>query len=364
MDFLLRRNRMPGGLATWQTDGPPLNIQTLTLNNLYPGIDVDELPMFRVEAQTIPAVMAIQNLLTAALGPLNLQTVDASDTDTVMPTQPSWLTRCDRDPQQNTLLRMSRTVKDIYYNGISLWTVDSRDNKQYPLSMTHLPIERWTIDDYGIEIDGNPVTDPMSYIIFEGVFEGILTVGGRTLRTARDIERTIRSRARVAMPTQALKNQDATGMTEPDPDELQTMLKDYTDARRSLNGAVVYVPGGYDLVNLEDFEQNWLLPARSAVVDDMAKITGIPSGLIEGSGNGSLNYTTELGQLSRFLLFNVKNFSDPITARLSMGDVTPRGTSVKFDVSQLEAEAPEPLTDKGVPVAPNTTAPEVSTSNA
>lgn len=361
-DILFGRNRTPGSLATWQSDTPPLTIQTVTLENLFPGIEADELPMFRLEAQTIPAVMAIQNLLTAAVGPLILQAVLSSDGETLTATQPSWITRTDRGAQ-NPLLRMSRTVKDLYYSGVALWTKDAKDGKGFPLSMSHIPIERWSYEDDGsVTIDGAPV-DFSDIVIFEGTFEGILIVGGRTLRTARDIERTIRARARVAMPTQALRNLDTTGQSEPDEDELQTMLQDYSDARRATNGAVVYVPGNYQLENLEDNPNNWLLEARSAVVADMAKITGIPSGLIEGAQFGSLNYSTELGQLSRFTDFNIKNFTDPITSRLSMGDVTPRGTAVRFDLSVLDQEAPEPLTDKGAPVAPNTAAPEASTAN-
>ena len=126
---------------------------------------------------------------------------------------------------------------------------------------------------------------------------------------------------------------------------------------------MTYVPGGFDLVNLTDNPNNWLLEARAAVVADLAKTTGIPSGLLEGGNFSSLTYTTELGQLARFTDFNVKNFTDPITARLSLGDVTPRGTTVQFDLTPLQSEAPEPLTDRGVPVAPNTTAPEAKTAN-
>jgi hypothetical protein len=317
--------------------------------------------MFRLEAQTIPSVMSIQNLLTAAIGPLQLQAFDS--THTLLPTQPSWVARCDRDPQQNPLLRMGRTAKDVYYSGQSLWTIDAKDSKGFPLSMTHLPFERWNYDDFGgVEVDSEPRLLG-TYVIFEGMFEGILIVGGRTLRIARDIERTLRARARVATATQALKNLDATGSSEPTDDELQTMLQGYSDARRSQTGAVVYVPGGFDLVNLEDSPNNWLLEARAAVVADLAKTTGIPSGLIEGAQFGSLNYSTELGQLSRFTDFNIKNYTEPITARLSMGDVTPRGTTVEFDLSVLQGEAPEPLTDKGVPVTPNLDAPEAKTAN-
>jgi len=353
-----RRNGIPSQLATWQSDAPPLDLQTVTLQSLYPGIDADELPMFRREAQTIPGVMAIENLLTSTISPLTLQAVDAEGKPLAV--QPAWTTRTDANAQ-NPYMRLGRTVADIYYSGISLWSVDARDNKGYPLSMSHVRMERWSWDDGGqILIDGKTVP-ANSIVLFESIFPGLLTVGGRTLRSARDIERTIRARARIAIPTQALKNK-GDGTTEPDEDEKQAMLQAYSDQRRALNGAVIYVPGGYDLENLEDFEENWLLPARAAVITDLAKITGIPSGLIEGDGNGTLNYTTELGQLARFLSVNLNTFTAPITSRLSMGDVTPRGTSIQLDLSHLQQEAPEPLTDKGVPVTPNTSAKEPNTN--
>lgn len=357
-DFFFGRNRTLSELATWQGDTPPLTVQKLTLSNLFPGVDADALPMIRLEAQTIPGVMAIQNLLTAAIGPLILQAVDAKDLEKVLPTQPAWVTRIDRGAQ-NPFLRLARTAKDLYYEGTSLWTIDAKDGKGYPLSLSHLPFERWEYDEHGVVLIDETPTQFADVVIFEAAFEGLLLVGGRTLREARDIQRTIRSRARTQVATQILKNMGTDA--EPTETELQDMLKTYTDARHSLDGAVGYVPLGYDLVTVTDSPNNWLLEAREAVIADLAKIVGIPSGLIEGAQFGSLNYTTELGQLSRFTDFNIKNFTEPINARLSMGDVTPRGTAVRLDISALQQEAPAPLTNKGTPVAPSS-APEAKTS--
>lgn len=361
-DILLgRRTSNTFALGTWQTADPPLTVQQVTLQSLYPGIDADELPMFREEAQTLPEVMAIQNLLTATIGTLPLQGVDA--TGKLLPVQPAWANRMDAQ-SQNPMVRMQRTVMDILYNGQSLWQITAKDSKGYPLSMRNVWHQFWNFDPQtGIIYVNSQAVDPSWYVLFESAYPGLLTVGGRTLRTTRDIHRTIRARARVAMPTQYIQNNDTSGNSEPDDEELQGMLTQYTEQRRSRDGAVAYVPGQYSLKQIEDSPNSWLLEARSGQIADFAKLTGVPSGLIEGAQFGSLNYSTELGQLSRFTDFNIRQYLDPITSRLSMGDVTPNGTSIKFDVSVLQQQAPEPLTDKGAPVAPNTKAPEVATAN-
>ena len=346
----------PGNFASWN-QSPGLDIQTVTLQNLYPGIDVDELPMFREEAQTVPGVMAAANFLTSAIGTLPIIAVDS--TGKKLPVQPAWTARSDSS-SQSPYIRQVRTVLDILFNGQSLWSIDAKGVDGYPLSMSNVWHQHWNYDPQSgiVYVNGQP-SDPASFVLMQGAFPGLLNVGGRTLRAARDIERTVRARARISMPVQVLQNMDTAGQSEPTKEELEAMLAAYAENRRNRDGAVAYVPGQYKLKVLEESDSNWLLEARNAVIGDIAKLTGIPAGLLEGE-NSSMNYTTELGQLARAIDVNLKNFIDPITARLSMGDVTPRGTSVQFDLSELQTEEPAPLTDKGQPVAPDPAAKEPS----
>jgi hypothetical protein len=348
-------NALPvSGLGTWQeTSG--LTVQTLTIDSLYPGLDLDELPMYREEAEQIPGVGAVEKLLTATIGALPLEAVDADGVK--LPNQPLWMTRSDA-AGQTPYMRNTRTILDILFNGHSLWSIDAKGANGYPLAMSNVWHQFWTYDPQSgsITVNGLPV-DPAWYVLITAPTPGLLVAGGLVLRSARDIQRTVRARARVAMPTVYLRNTDTTGNSEPTQAELTNMITTYTEARRSRNGTVAYVPGQYDLKTLEESDANWLLAARDAVIGDIAKLTGIPAGLLEGQ-NSSMNYTTEVGQVGRLTDLNIRAYIDPITSRLSAGDVTPSTTSVQFDLSSLQSETPSPLTDKGTPVPPTTEAKE------
>lgn len=358
------RNELLSSLGTWQSDVPPLDITRVTLQSLYgedfDGEGQDLLPtMFREEAQTIPPVQAIANLLTASIGECPLQALNSNGD--VLPAQPAWCTRADANAQ-NPWVRTTRTILDIYFDGQSLWHIDAKDINGYPLSMSNVWHQRWHFDLQSgiIYVDSEPV-NPANYVLFQSPFPGMLQAGGRTLRTALNVERTLEARTKLSPPILTVSETIDANLDEPEVDKLMEKI---ARARHKRNGAAIFIPMGYVVGQLQDSPNNYLLEVRDSLVANFAQIAGVPSGLLEGAQFGSLAYSSELGQLSRYTDFNIRQYMTPITSRLSMGDVTPRGTTVNFDVTPLQSQAPSPLTDRGTPEQPNPAAPEAKDANA
>ena len=55
--------------------------------------------------------------------------------------------------------------------------------------------------------------------------------------------------------------------------------------------------------------------------------------MLDGTmGIDSLTYTTTAGEKNSFYEFDLPFWTDPLAARLSLDDVVPRGTRIRFDL--------------------------------
>jgi hypothetical protein len=337
----------PLDVAAW--DAAPNSLVPVVLSDMFGDeLPPDSIPLTRAEALTVPAVAAAQQTLVGTFGGLTL-TASGGAADSV---QPRWLTNTDRNTQ-SAYLRLTRTLADFMFLGFSLWRCNPGSDG-FPLGAWHVPFGKWEFDDRDtILIDGEPV-DEAEIIFFESMVPGVLNISTRTLHAAIEIERTIAERARVSVPLTTLEN---TGSDDLSPEEVTDLLEQYKAARASRDGSTVsYIPSGLKLGVLEDPESAWLLEARNAIVSDVAKFTGIPSTQLEGTSSvDSLTYNSALAQLAALTTQTAALYLDPIEARLSMGDVTPNGQTVKFDRSPLTAmvaaSATKTQTNAGAPAA-------------
>lgn len=296
-------------------------------------LDTDLMPVTRAEAMKVPSVVKARRIITSHLAGLPLFSMRGP---AVLPpeAQPTFLYRTSG--ASTPWHRMAWTLDDQLFYGWSLWGVE-RGADDAILDGVRVPPEWWHInDDNKIEVNGNTV-DPATVILFPGATEGLLDYAAGTIRAALNIERSWAGRVRNPVPITEL-HQTTDDVLEPE--EITALLEAYTAARRDPNGAVVYTPPDIELKVHGEQASSYLVEARNAVRLDVANMTGLPAGALDGSlSTASLTYTTEQGTKTQ-ITDALREWYEPIEARLSQDDVVPRGQRVRFDRSDLAAPVP------------------------
>jgi len=331
-DLLAVGSSIDLGIKSPWIDGPD-TLSTIVLSDLIGADILDQFPLSRGEAIAIPAVSKARNLLVSAISPLPLRAYDKAGETAE---QPTWLYRSD--DAVSPYERMAWTVDDLFFYGYSLWRL-TRGSLGQILTAAYVPMDSWEIRDGRILIaePGSTVREPVSaedVIFFNSPFEGLLNVGRRTLRQARDMENTVAARVRNPAPLVVIS---ATTDDSLEPEEVTSLLDQWNAARRSQEGAVGYLPPGLALAEYGVADPALYLEARNAVVTSIGQFANIRAAMLDGTASiDSLTYTTKDGERNSFYEFDLPFWMDPIQHRLSQDDVVPRGTRVRFDRSEQQ----------------------------
>lgn len=324
----------PDYLASPWAEG---RLDQLVASDVFPGIDLDALPLSRSEAMRVPAVAKARNLLVSTIAPLPLRVLDANG---LVAEQPRWTSRTDSVSPWH---RMAWTVDDLLFLGAAVWSV-TRGADGYPLTMDRVPPELWTVTEGNILIDGEPV-DEREVVYIPGPHEGLLSLASRTIRGGRDLE--VAWTARVAQPIPAMELRQTTDQTDLTKTDVQGIVDSWSKARKSPNGAVGFVPYGYELIDHGSTDAALFEEGRNAVRTDIGAFTNISAALLDAAvSESSLTYQTQEGQRSEYLTFGAPMWMDPIAQRLSMDDVVTSGRRVRFDSGDLTAPTAAPT---GIP---------------
>lgn len=285
----------------------------------------------REAAMRIPALARGRNLIVSSIARNPLR---ALAVDTPLATQPTWTYACDggASPQ----LRMAWTVDDLIFHGASLWSrrngADSTGG--FPLACDRINIDEWEItDDLVIEVNGVEA-DPSEVILIPGFHEGILSFGVDTLADTRSLYAAVRARLKNPHPTLDLHQEDGVDLLE---EEIDALLDRWRTARQDPNGAVGFTSRHIKANVLESSDSNQLMiESRNAAAVDVARLLGLSASLLDATTpTASLNYETTQGRNVELVDRDLGLYMDPITARLSMDDVTPHGTRIGFNTAAL-----------------------------
>lgn len=291
---------------------------------------LDAVKVTRTEAMSVPAVAASRNrIVQLADRPLRA----LRGVDDVTGNQ-SWLYRTNT--AVTPWMRLAQTFDDWIFYGDSLWAVErgakSEGSAHGPiLDAVHVPYDRWSVDTYGrILVDDVPA-DAESVLYLPGPFEGLLNVAAEAIRSAKALERAWASRVRNPAPTVILEevNDGEVSSTE-----AATYVQGVAQALRDPDGAVFFVPAKINLRLEAEGGIDVLEGARNAVRIDIANFLNLNASALDGAKpKSSLTYETqetETQELQDRLAF----WTAPLEHRLSMDDVVPRGTRIRFDFAQ------------------------------
>lgn len=292
----------------------------------------------RAQAMKVPAVARGRGLIVGHLArlPLALWQTDPADpsgaSDVQLPT-PAWLT--STKTLQSPRMRLAWTLDDLIFTGLSLWAVE-RDTDGEIVDALRVPRSEWDVDpdSLGVLVRGEPVTDPASVILFEGIQEGLCTIAADEVQGALDMSRAWRQRVESPVPNIVLKQVDANAQLEDE--EVDELVLDWEAARKA--GGTAFLPYGYDAEAMGSVTADLYVEGRNAGRLDLGNYLQVPANLLEGSqATASLTYTTQEGRRSDFIDSCLTYWAQPIEARLSLDDVTPDGTAVRVDFSSLTA---------------------------
>jgi len=293
------------------------------------------LPATRDQAMRVPAVVAARNIICTTLAEGALR---AFKNEELLRSQPAWLSRTDSTlPPQ---MRLLWTFDDLLFSGFSLWGV-LRSGDGRVIDAERIPPERWSFDDeYVIHVDEQPV-DAEDVILFTGWDEGLLITGSDEIRGALDLARMVRTRVKNPTPVTVIQPTDSSvdltdGSEDEEDNEQRDLVEGYIKARSDpRTGGVMFLPPGLSVEDRGGDGLNLMESGRNAAVLDFARLTGVPAQMLEAtSAAASLTYQTE--QSNRTILGDrLRSRALVVEARLSMDDVTPRGTRIALDLSHL-----------------------------
>jgi hypothetical protein len=293
------------------------------------------LPLSRAQAIGIPAVSKVRNLLVASIAKYPLRAIrsNADGTETDVTTDNAWLYRTNSSVSPYE--RMAWTVDDLIFYGASLWLVDRGapvDERRPIQNAEWCPQATWSIDrdenqQWAVFVDGVPIAEDR-YILINSPFEGLLNIAQRTLRGARDVEDSWTGRAKNPIPLIDLHRVD----DEMDDEDVEKMVTKWATARTNPNGAIGSTPAGVEVNTYGEVDPALMIEGRNAIRTDIGSFLNVRAAMLDGTiGVDSLTYTTLEGTGNSFYEFDLPFTMDPITARLSLDDVVPRGTRIRFE---------------------------------
>lgn len=287
----------------------------------------------RAAAMRLPALARARNLLVSTIARLPLQQLAGQTPASV---QPSWINSAagGTSPQ----LRLAWTVDDLLFYGWSCWWREN-DASGFPASVMRLNQGDWSInDDNRVEVYGSVVNDD-DVILFPGLHEGILSFGVDALDDTRTLYQIVRARLLNPVPQVDLHQTGGDPMTN---DQIDQLIDRWAIARQGRNGGV-----GFTNKNIEARElgagadSQLMIEARNAAAVDLARLVGVSASRVDASGvNSTLTYETTTGRNQELVDFDLALYMTPITARLSLDDVTPPTERVDFDLADFTAQAP------------------------
>lgn len=298
-------------------------------------------PVTRTEALSVPAVQRGRNLVCSiATLPLEQHGPDNTFVDSPL------LRQLDVDVAN--CVTLAQTLEDLLFDGISWWLVTAQDFAGFPMAVRHLDVTMVSLqppvthqnpaplpsgmDPRGatVWVDGKPV--PASRVIrFDSANPAVLKVGGRAIRRAILLDQAAATFADDPRPSDYFEPGE--GADAIDDDEVAQILAKWKTARKQR--ATAYVPASlkYHTVDTPSPQQLQLVELSKQASLDIANSLGIdPEDL--GISTTSRTYSNDVDRRRNKLNEVLAPYMRAITDRLSMGDVTRRGYTVRFNTAE------------------------------
>jgi portal protein len=308
------------------------------IDRLIAAMRMDTGPVSREEALNVAAVQRGRNEL-CSIGTLPLRLFRGLD----VVDSPAFR---QFDPNVPNIVHMAMTVEDLVFDQVAYWQVTGKDFEGYPVAFRrHAPVNvslkrpggtaqpgdyRWVWVRPEGQRDWQQI--PASELVrFDSPNPGILKANSRAIRRALALDRVAAMYADNPQLREWFTDAD-TGEDGMSDDDIDAFLADYGQARRNapygwipreVTRADVSAPSPRDLTLVELQKQVTIEIANGLGVD--------PEDL--GVSTTSRTYQNAVDRKQDKINRVYAPYMRAITDRLTMGDVTRRGYSVQFDLT-------------------------------
>ena len=291
--------------------------------------------MDRQAAMQVPAVARCRNLLAGTVASLDLELYRKSTGKKLQ--SPLWLDQPDlRQPRSVT---MAWTIDSLIFYGESFWRVTSlyADDLR-PSGFEWIANNRVTVttNQYGDQVEyysvnGVRVPDSGigSLVTFQGLTNGILLTGSRTIQSALDVEKAAAVASQTPMATSVIKN---SGADLPEA-QIAGLLASWKSSRQSRSTA--YLTSTLSVENIGFSPKEMLYnDASQFLACQVARLMNVPAFMISAEMNNgsSMTYQNILDARKEFVAYSLQPYISAVENRLSMNDITANGNIVKFAV--------------------------------
>ena len=273
----------------------------------------------RADALSVPAVLRSRNLICPVLGGLPLR-VHGPD----RATRPN---RLLEQPEQGVprTVTMTRLVEDLLLDGIAWWRVVLLGFDGFPAVVERIDPSAVAVHPDGKVYVNGVLTPDRDLVRFDSPNPALLTAAARAIRTLLQLDSAAAQYASQPVPPSYIR--PAAGVDPPRGAVAEAAAAWNSRGPRSTG----YMPAGLELIAIGlTPEQMQLIESRQHAVLEVARAAGV-DGEDLGVSTTSRTYFNAEDRRQAFLDFTLGPYVSAIQDRLSMGDVTPRGSYVKFD---------------------------------
>jgi HK97 family phage portal protein len=299
----------------------------------------------RQQALQVPSIKRCRDLICGTIASIPLEYYKKSTGEHVA--APRWVNQPSKaQPRFETIYF---TLDSLLMFGVAYWQItetyleDNRMANAEWVSNSRVTFNTDSTNSYVTEyyLDGKPL--PMSglgsLITFQKD-EGILAVGGTTIKAALDAQNAASIALQTPSATGFLKN---TGADLP-PAEVSGLLAAWKRARS--NNGVAYLTSTIDYQTIGFSPKDMAYQdAIQGLATECARLCSVDPYYVSASMNQSMTYSNVNDERKQMVAFTLQPYVSAIESRLSMDDISTAGHYVKFalDDTFLRTEPMERL---------------------
>ena len=311
----------------------------LTFGSYYP------VQVTRIQALQVPAIKRCRDLIAGTIASIPLEYYKKSTGEMISP--PRWVEQPSKhQPRFETLYF---TLDSLLMFGISYWQItetyleDGRMANAQWVSNSRVTFNTDSVNNFVTEYYLDGVKLPMSGIGSLITFqkdEGILAVGGTTIKAALDAQRSASIALQTPSATGFLKN---TGADLP-PNEVSGLLAAWKRARQNNGTAYLTSTIDYQTIGFSPKDMGYS-DAIQNLATECARLCSVDPYYVSASQNTTMTYANVQDERKQMVAFTLQPYVSAIESRLSMDDISTAGHYVKFslDDSFLRTEPMERL---------------------
>jgi HK97 family phage portal protein len=311
----------------------------LTYGNYFPVM------VTRAQALQVPSIKRCRDLICGTIASIPLEYYKKSTGEMI--SSPRWVEQPSKS--QPRFETMYFTLDSLLMYGVSYWQItetyleDNRMANAQWVANNRVTFNTDSVNNFVTQyyLDGKPM--PMSGVGSLITFqkdEGILAVGGSTIKAALDAQRAASVALETPSATGFLKNSGA----DLPPAEVSGLLAAWKRARQNNGTAYLTSTLDYQTTGFSPKDMGYT-DAIQNLATECARLCSVDPYYVSASMNTTMTYANVQDERKQMVALTLQPYVSAIESRLSMDDVSTAGHYVKFslDDSFLRTEPMERL---------------------